>query len=100
MSRDRIDLTDVVARAKSAYISFPLTKSHRIDLMQRIAKAIQERQGHFYFSQIHLVLEMSYPDAIMARESEIVEEIDNWLSNDPNAEFLGEEGMFYAYRLR
>lgn len=99
MNTDRISLTDVVAEARGVSIALPKTKAHRMVVMRRVAEALQERHGSFFFSQIHYVFELAYGEAFKKIEKQIIQEIDEWVSNDKSVEFLGKEGMFYVYRL-
>lgn len=99
MNSDRINLTDVVAEARAFSMSLPKKKPHRMALMRKIARTLQDRQGNFFFSQIHYVLELAYEDNFNELEDQIIQEIDEWVENDKNVEFLGKEGMFYVYRL-
>ena len=99
-SPNRIDLTDIIAGVKDLSMELPKNRIRRQEIMRKIAEGFQRKQGNFFFGQIYDILETAYPNAVASNTEQIVQEIDDWVSNDPSIEFIGEENGFYYYRLR
>ena len=94
-----MDITDIKAEVRDMSMKMPKTKAHRILAMRKIAELLQKKQGFFYFGQIHYILEEVYGHEFYPIEEKIIKEIEEWVTDDPSVEYLGQEGMFYAYRL-
>lgn len=97
---DNIDITDAVARARELSVKLPAGKAHRMQVMRAVAASIQEKQGHFLYDQVYDVFELAYNGEAEEKIEQLAKELEEWLSSDPGAECLGEEGGFIAYRLK
>tara|TARA_Y100000310_G_C20665569_1_gene807286 strand:- start:602 stop:892 length:291 start_codon:yes stop_codon:yes gene_type:complete len=94
--RDKIDVKNAEARARDFAMHLPATKEARFLLMQKIAIAIQETHGSFFFDQIYDVLERVYDNL---NEKMILTEMEEWVQKDSRIEFVGDENGFYVYRI-
>lgn len=63
--------------------------------IKEIAEGFQKKQGHFFFDQIFMILEDAYKEELRAAEEQLVQEIDEWVSDPQNAEYFEED----CYRL-
>lgn len=98
--KDLIDISEGVATAKNFSLKLPKKKAHRILLMRKIASSLQEQQGHFFLDQIYDVLQMAYEAETLEMNSSLIQEIEQWLSQDSLVDYLGKEGDFEAYIMK
>ncbi|MFH1424374.1 MAG: hypothetical protein ABIG20_01700 [archaeon] len=100
MTKDKIDTTSAVASARSISMKMPQGRPHRMQLMREIARRLQEKHGHFMYDQIYDIMEQAYNGEIVKNEIMLVQELDDWLSNDGDVEYLGDEGDVGTYRIK
>ncbi|MAF89185.1 MAG: hypothetical protein CL963_01580 [Euryarchaeota archaeon] len=92
-------LLDAKAEAFSYSARFPEKRWRRIELMQRVAKAIQRTRDSWCFSDIIYAIELAYGEETV--NEKLVETLalegEEWINSSENIESLGEDGIEEAF---
>jgi hypothetical protein len=92
-------LLDAKAEVISYSARFPEKRWQRIELMQRVAKAIQRTRDSWCFSDIIYAIELAYGEETV--DETLVETLalegEDWINSSESIESVGEDGIEEAF---
>ncbi len=88
-----------VACARDYSMTIPPSHPKKLLLLKMLACSFQNEKGHFLFEEVFKALEEAY-GADKVEQSGLLDLLDRWVDSPSQAESLGMEGDFHAYRLK